>query len=41
MCCRPDGCKYSIFADMGSHHIFLARYISIHNPRQVMRPGPD
>lgn len=33
---RPDGDKYQLFLDMGSHHIFCARYLYVHQPRQVV-----
>ncbi|PRW39265.1 acetolactate synthase [Chlorella sorokiniana] len=32
---RRDGHKYSLYLDMGSHHIFHARYLQVHHPRQV------
>lgn len=40
---RRDGHKYSLFLDMGSHHIYHARYLQVHHPRQastVQRDAP-
>lgn len=33
---RPDGERYTLALDMGSHHIFCARYLHALHPRQVM-----
>lgn len=32
---RKDGAKFSIYCDMGSHHIYVSRYLHVYEPRQV------